>query len=79
MNSDVLLVMVVGRLFELNHSKSKINDTVLTCRATGFIDMQIHYVFQKDMSVLPFPQVCSIRKTPTFWQVSYNNLHLYQN
>ena len=49
MNSDILLVMVVGRLFELNHSKSKINDTVLTCRATGFIDMQIHYVFQKDM------------------------------
>ena len=35
-------------LFELNRRKLKINDTVLTGRTTGFVDMQIYHVFQQE-------------------------------
>ena len=48
-NSYILLVIAVGHLFELNRCKLKINDTVLTGRATGFVDYtQIYRVFQQE-------------------------------
>ena len=43
------MVVAVGHLFELNRCKLMINDTVLTCRTTGFVeDMQIYHVSQQE-------------------------------
>ena len=42
-------MIAVGHLFKLNRRKLKICDTVLTGRATGFVDdMQIYHVFQQE-------------------------------
>ena len=38
-NFDTLLVVANDNLFELNRRKPKINGTVLTCCATGFVEM----------------------------------------
>ena len=43
------MVIAVGYLFELNRCKLNINNTVLTGRATGFVDdMQIHHIFLQE-------------------------------
>ena len=48
-NSNILMVIAVGHLFELNSCKLKINNTVITGRVTDFVDdMQIHHIFLQE-------------------------------
>ena len=46
-NFDILMVIAVGHLFKLNHCKLNINNTVLTGRATNFVD-DIHHIFLQE-------------------------------
>ena len=41
------MVIAVGHLFKLNHCKLNINNTVLTGRATNFVD-DIHHIFLQE-------------------------------
>ena len=44
-NSDILLVIAASHLIYLNKVTANLILTILTCRATGFADMQICHVF----------------------------------